>query len=132
MTTTLQPRPKGIPTLPRPDSRAAAGIRVTPPPRCPAPSNSPDPGSLPLAFPPVIERRGEEYLVRAGKPVAWLTPKQFGTVFGLGPEAIRRKIGTDALPENLVEYNGPRRIRIRADAVDHFRQHWRTRRAQGE
>ena len=85
----------------------------------------------PLAFAPVIERRGEEYLVRAGKPVAWMTPKQFGAVFGLGPEAIRRKIGSDALPETLVEYNGPRRIRIRADAVEHFRQHWRTRRASG-
>ncbi len=117
--------------MPRPDQRVSTNVPTAPAPRCSQTISSVASPTLPLAFAPVIERRGEEYLVRAGKPVAWLTPKQFGTVFGLGPEAIRRKIGSDALPETLVEYNGPRRIRIRADAVEHFRQHWRTRRALG-
>ncbi|HTH49909.1 MAG TPA: hypothetical protein VMB21_20515 [Candidatus Limnocylindria bacterium] len=132
MSNLLQTGYKGAPASARREPRPPVGARPSPAARCAPLPGAPVIPALPLAFPPVIERRGEEYLVRAGKPVAWLTPKQFGTVFGLGPEAIRRKIGSEALPESLVEYNGPRRIRIRADAVDHFRQHWRSRRAMGE
>ena len=131
---TLSPRLRALAIHPAVALQMAKSATATPPvkkesaPPALLPSTLP---ALPLSFPAVIERRGEDYLVRAGKPQAWLTPKQFGVIFGLGPEAIRRKIGTEALPEELVEYNGPRRIRIRADAVDHFRTHWRTRRAAG-
>jgi hypothetical protein len=47
---------------------------------------------------------------------------------GLLYSSVRRYVGSEALPETLVEQAGERRIRIRADAIDHFRLHWRARR----
>jgi len=87
---------------------------------------------LPLFIPAIQVPQGDgSVLVKPGRPVAWLTPAQFGREVGLGPDAIYRKIGSAALPESFVDYAGPRKIRIRADALEHFRQHWRGRRACG-
>lgn len=85
-----------------------------------------------MFFPTIRIPQGDGSVVlKPGKPVLWLTPKQFGEQVGLGPDAIYRKIGTEALPESFVEYAGPRKIRIRADALEHFREHYQTLRGLG-
>lgn len=82
-------------------------------------------------FPTVVPQGDGSVLVRPGRPVEWLTVKQFGQLVGLGEDSIYRKIGSDALPERFVDYAGPRKIRIRADALPHFREHYRARRSYG-
>jgi hypothetical protein len=87
---------------------------------------------LPLFIPTIQIRQADgSILVKPGKAVALLTPKQFGEQVGLGPDAIRRKIGSDALPEAFVEYAGPKLIRIRSEALEHFREHYRNLRGLG-
>jgi hypothetical protein len=87
---------------------------------------------LPLFIPTIQIPQGDgSILVKPGKPVAWLNPKQFGEQVGLSPDAIRRKIGSEALPERFIEYAGPKLIRIRADALEHFREHYRNLRGLG-
>lgn len=87
---------------------------------------------LPLLIPTVQIPQGDgSYLVKPGKPIQWLTVKQFAAQVGLGPDAIYRKIGSEALPESFVDYAGPRKIRIRANAVEHFLLYYRQRRGLG-
>ncbi|MCW5559727.1 MAG: hypothetical protein KIT22_18070 [Verrucomicrobiae bacterium] len=89
-------------------------------------------GMLPLWIPTVTIPQGDgSVVVKPGKPVAWLTPKQFGQQFGLSADTICRRIGHESLPESFVEYAGPRKIRIQAAALDHFRAHWRKHRDAG-
>lgn len=98
----------------------------------PTPADPPGQTLLPLLIPTVQIPQGDgTYLIKPGKPIQWLTVKQFAAQVGLGPDAIYRKIGSDALPESFVEYAGPRKIRIRADGVEHFLLHYRQRRGLG-
>lgn len=89
-----------------------------------------DPGQtsfLPILIPTIQIPQGDgSYLVKPGKPVQWLTVKQFAVQVGLQSDAIYRAIGTDALPETFVQYVGPRKIRIMADGVEHYLAHWRS------
>ena len=95
----------------------------------PQPADHPGQTLLPLLIPTVQIPQGDgSYLVKPGKPIQWLTVKQFAAQVGLGADAIYRKIGSEALPESYVDYAGPRKIRIRADAVEHFLNYWRGRR----
>ncbi|MBN9693937.1 MAG: hypothetical protein J0M24_27150 [Verrucomicrobia bacterium] len=98
----------------------------------PNPTKEPLQTLLPLFIPTVQIPQGDgSVLVRPGKPIEWLTVKQFGQQVGLKEDSIYRKIGSDALPERFVDYAGPRKYRIRADAIEHFRQHWRAKRGIG-
>jgi len=94
--------------------------------------NRPEQIQLPLFFPTVQIPQGDgSVLVKPGRPVAWLTPKQFAQLVGLSPDTICRHVGSACLPEQFVEYNGPRKIRIRVDGLDHFREYWKGRRGAG-
>ena len=84
--------------------------------------------ALPLFTPTVIERRGDEYVVKPGKPVAWLSVAEFGRAVGLRPKSVYAHLGTEALPEELIEYSGPRTIRIKAEALQFCRDYWLQRR----
>ncbi len=89
---------------------------------------------LPLALHiPVVltPQGGGEFLVKPGKPVEWLTPKEFALRIGLSRDTVYRHIGTDALPDRFVEFAGPRKIRIQAAAIAHWESHWRDRRLHG-
>lgn len=94
--------------------------------------DQPDHPLLPLFIPVVQIPQGDgSVLIKPGRPVEWLTPKQFALQVGLSADTIRRKIGTPALPMEFVEYTGPRKIRIRADALSHWRAHWAAMRDGG-
>jgi len=70
---------------------------------------------------PVIVPQGDgSYLVRPGKPVDWLSVRQFAQAVGLSPSSVRRYIGTECLPEEMVQSCGLRKWRIQGGAVAHF------------
>ena len=88
---------------------------------------------LPMFFPTVRIPQGDgAVLLRPGKPVAWLTPRQFAEQVGLSRNTIYGYLGTDAVPERFVDYSGGRKIRIRADALEHWEAHFRKQRGLGE
>lgn len=96
------------------------------------PERQPEQTLLPLFIPTVQIPQGDgSVLVKPGRPVGWLTPKQFGQQVGLSADSIYRAVGSDSLPERFVEFAGQRKLRIRADALDHFREYWRGRRGAG-
>ena len=93
------------------------------------PNQSAEQPLLPLFFPTVQVPQGDgSVLVKPGRPVEWMTPKEFGRHVGLGPDAIYRKLGSEAIPQEFVRYSGPRKIQIRTDAIPHFLAHYRDRR----
>ena len=88
--------------------------------------------SRPLLIPTIQIPQGDgSVLVKPGRPVEWLSPKTFGQYVGLSADSIYRKIGEPCLPEEFVRYNGPRKIQIRSDAVEHFTRYWEERRGSG-
>lgn len=87
---------------------------------------------LALWIPTVQIPQGDgSVLVKPGRPVGKLTPKQFGREVGLSADTIYRRVGHDCLPERFVEYVGERKILILADALEHFREYWRGKRGMG-
>jgi hypothetical protein len=82
-------------------------------------------------IPPKIERRGDGHLVSAGRPVAKVTPQQFGDEFGLSRDTVYRYIQNGTIPERFVEFAGPRKILIAAQAIQHCRDHFRAARGFG-
>lgn len=71
--------------------------------------------------PSVIVPQGDgTYQVKPGKPVQWLSVKEFSKAIGLSPSTVRRHIGTDLLPDALVESVGLVKRRINSEAVLHF------------
>ena len=82
--------------------------------------------------PPVAMPQGDgSFVVKPGKPVSRLTPKQFAQAVGLHRNTVYEHIGTDAIPEAFVDYAGARKIQIAAEAVAHFKAYWRDRRLHG-
>ncbi len=71
------------------------------------------------------------FLLKPGKPQAWLTPSEFAAEVGLSARSIYDYIGSEALPSEMVEYTGARKIRIQATALEHWRNHFRTLRDGG-
>ena len=90
--------------------------------------NAPVQPVFPFFAPTSVERRGDEFVVKVGKPVAWLTVAEFGRAVGLRPKSIYVHIGSEALPERFVEYTGGLRIRISAEAVEFWRSYWKAKR----
>lgn len=93
-----------------------------------------DPGQLSLALwsPMTVVPQGDgSYLVKAGKPQEWLTVDQFARTVGLHRNTIYPRIGSADLPEQYIQYTGPRRIRISAAAVAHWQARWRIQRGLG-
>lgn len=94
--------------------------------------NRPEQIQLPLFFPTVQVPQGDgSILLKPGRPVSYFTPKQFGQLVELSADTICRHIRSECLPEKFVEYIGPRKIRIRVDGMDHFREYWKGRRGAG-
>lgn len=94
-----------------------------------------DPGQLSLALfiPSTVIPQGDgSYLVRAGKPSAWLSVSEFARAVGLHRNTIYPRIGSAELPEHFIQYSGPRRIRISASAVEHWQAHWGSHRGLGK
>ena len=91
-------------------------------------AKAPTQGVLPLFFPTVVERRGDEFVVKVGKPVEWMTVDEFARAIGLKRKSIYVHLGSDALPEHLFEKTGFRKIRIKAEAVDFWRSYWQRKR----
>lgn len=84
---------------------------------------------LPMFFPTVRIPQGDgAVLLRPGKPVAWLSPRQFAEAVGLHRNTVYGYLGTDAVPERFIDYSGGRKIRISVAALDHWREHFRARR----
>jgi hypothetical protein len=83
---------------------------------------------LALFTPTVIERCAEGYVVRPGKPVAWLTVDEFARAVGLKRKSIYIHLGGPAIPEHLFEHTGFRRYRIKAEAVEFWLSYWRQKR----
>lgn len=76
---------------------------------------------LPLFSPSVVIPQGDgSYLVRPGKPVEWLTVKQFAAAVGLHRNTIYDYVGTAFLPDSMVQQIGCHKLRIRGEAVAHF------------
>ncbi|MHB8520690.1 MAG: hypothetical protein ACYDH9_08020 [Limisphaerales bacterium] len=87
-------------------------------------SDHPNQLLFPVFCAPVVIPQGDgSVIIRPGRPVAWLTPGQFAIAVGLSRDSVYRYVGTEALPDHLVEYPGLRRIRISAAAVSHFLEH---------
>jgi len=78
----------------------------------------------------VIDQGDGTFLVRPGKPVLKLTPEEFGREVGLSRNAIYSRIQDGSIPQESVEYAGPRKLYIHSTALDTFRAVWRRRRAE--
>jgi hypothetical protein len=79
-------------------------------------------------IPAKIERRADGILVSPGRPVAKITPSQFGNEFGVSPDTVYRYIQNGTIPERFVEFAGPRKILIAAQAIQHCRDLFRAAR----
>jgi hypothetical protein len=84
-------------------------------------SDSPKPVQLALFAPMVQVAQGDgSYLVKPGKPVEWLSPRQFAAAVGLHRNTIYDYLGTEFIPERFVQPAGVRKLKISAEAVAHF------------
>lgn len=82
--------------------------------------------------PPVSLPQGDgSFVVKPGKPVTRLSPKQFAVAVGLARNTVYEYIGTEAIPERFVDFAGARKIEIHAEAVAHFKVFWRNKRLHG-
>lgn len=76
---------------------------------------------LPLFVPLVSTPQGDgSFVVRPGKPIEWLSPKQFAQAVGLHRNTIYGYIGSEFIPERFVQPAGVQRLKINAAAVEHF------------
>ncbi len=86
---------------------------------------SPNQPLLPLWTPTVQIPQGDgSVLVKPGRPVQRLTVLQFAGAVGFASRtSVYDRLGTEELPERLIERVGAGKILIRADAVAHFRSY---------
>lgn len=93
------------------------------------PKDNPDQLALAFFTPAVVIPQGDgSVLVKPGKPIQRLTPKEFAATVGLDVDTIYKYMGSDALPERFIEFAGRRKKYIQAAAVAHFQEHWKRRR----
>ena len=93
--------------------------------------SSPADGPQQLFWPTLITRQGDGYVVRPGKPTAWLTPREFARQVGLSQKGIYAHLRTDALPERFLDFVGRRRYRISVEALEHWKSYWLSQRGLG-
>ncbi len=71
-------------------------------------------------------------LVKPDRPIKRLTILQFALAVGYSSRtSVYDRLGTDEIPERFIERVGPRKVRIQAAAVEHFRTYHRARRDGG-
>ena len=71
-------------------------------------------------------------VIRPGKPVEWLSVGEFARIVGLHRNTIYPYVGSADLPDQYIQYSGPRRIRISALAVAHWQSRWAAARGLGQ
>lgn len=77
--------------------------------------------SMPIVIPASVVRQGDgTYLVRAGRPLERLTPRQLAHHLGVSRNAVYRYIEEGWIPASMVSYVGPRKIFIACAAVAHL------------
>lgn len=84
-----------------------------------------DPSQLTFAVfaAPVVVPHGDgSVTVRPGRPMFWLSPKEFGQQLGRDRNTIYQWIQQGIIEERFVEYSGRRHIRISAEAVPVLKQ----------
>ena len=69
----------------------------------------------------ITAQGGGDYLVRAAKPVEWLSVLQFGSAAGLSPSTVRRYIHLGIIPRDMLSA-GRRKWRIRSEALARCRE----------
>lgn len=67
---------------------------------------------------------GGAVLIRPGRPIQRLSPKEFAAQVGLSRSSVYRYIGSDALPERFVVFAGRQKLLIAAEAVPHFLEYF--------
>jgi hypothetical protein len=74
-----------------------------------------------------LPRGDGSYVVQPGRPIARLTPEQFGVELGVSASSVRRYIHEGLVPSEMVECAGRRKLLIRAEALAAVRAVFRTR-----
>ncbi len=81
-----------------------------------------DPNQLtfPVFIPPVVERRGDEFIVKAGRPLVEMSATQLGSVFDVDADTVYlwRQDGT--IPEQFVRRAGKRKLKFSAEVITHL------------
>ena len=93
--------------------------------------SAPADGPQQLFWPTIITRRGDEYVVKAGNPTAWLTPRAFAEAVHMSQKGIYVYLGSEAVPERFLKFVGKRQYRIAAEAIEHWESYWKTKRGVG-
>lgn len=71
-----------------------------------------------VVVPAVCIAQGDgTYLIRTGRPIARLSPLQFGREIGASRRSVYRYIDEGLIPSEYIHYVSPRRILISAAAV---------------
>lgn len=79
-----------------------------------------DPAQLTFAVfaPPVLIPQGDgSFIVRPGRPMIELSPREFGQQFDVDRDSIYRWIQEGLIPEAFVSFKGKRKLKIDAAAV---------------
>ena len=84
-------------------------------------ADDPNQLSLPVFIPTVVERRGEEFIVKPGRPITELTSEQLASHFRVDPKTVRRWREDGTIPDQpYVRRAGKRKLLFRADVIDHL------------
>jgi excisionase family DNA binding protein len=81
-----------------------------------------------VVFPPQIIPQGEgAFIVKPGRPISTLTPKQLADQIGVNRQSIYRWLAEGTLPEALTQRAGKRKILFSAAAVEVMKRYFAAR-----
>lgn len=92
-------------------------------------NNDPRQGVFGFLRAQILQQSDGTFVIKPGRPIFKLTPAEFGREVGLSADSIYRRIADGSIPQDMVEYVGPRKILIHSPALDAFKEHWRTQRS---